>query len=170
MDELSHIDSKGRAVMVEVGYKKESVREAVASSSLKMKTDTLKSIVNMKVPKGDVLGSARIASILAAKKCSSLIPMCHPLRITSVEVFFRSDISDGELSYLRILCKVRAFDRTGVEMEALTSVSVAGLNVYDMCKSIDKDMVLGEICLIKKSGGKSGDYIRSVEDISLYNL
>ncbi len=170
MEELNHIDSKGRAVMVEVGHKEESVRIAVASASLMMSSDTLKSIVNMKVPKGDVIASARIASIFAAKKCSNLIPMCHPLRITSVEVFFRSDISEEESSFLRILSKVNAFDRTGVEMEALTAVSVAGLTVYDMCKSLDKEMVLGEICLIKKSGGKSGDYVRSLEDIESYNL
>tara|TARA_Y100000588_G_C14217896_1_gene909681 strand:+ start:557 stop:1069 length:513 start_codon:yes stop_codon:yes gene_type:complete len=170
LEELNHIDSKGRAVMVEVGHKEESVRIAVASASLMMSSDTLKSIVNMKVPKGDVIASARIASIFAAKKCSNLIPMCHPLRITSVEVFFRSDISEEESSFLRILSKVNAFDRTGVEMEALTAVSVAGLTVYDMCKSLDKEMVLGEICLIKKSGGKSGDYVRSLEDIESYNL
>lgn len=170
MEDLSHADSKGRALMVGVAHKDESVREAIASSSLKMKTDTLNSIINMNVPKGDVLGSARIASILAAKKCSSLIPMCHPLRITSAEVLFRSDILEEEFSHLRILCRVQAFDRTGVEMEALTGVCVAGLTVYDMCKSLDREMILGEICLIKKTGGKSGDYVRSIEDISSYDL
>ncbi len=170
MKELNHIDSKGRAVMVEVGHKNESVREAVASASIMMKTDTLKSIVNMKVPKGDVIASARIASIFAAKNCPSLIPMCHPIKITSVEVFFRSDISEEKSSFLRILSRVRAFDRTGVEMEALTSVSVAGLTIYDMCKSLDKGMVLEEIYLMKKTGGKSGEYLCSVEDINTYNL
>ncbi|MBE17545.1 MAG: cyclic pyranopterin monophosphate synthase MoaC [Nitrospinae bacterium] len=170
MEELNHIDSRGRALMVEVGHKEETVRVAIASASLMMNTDTLNSIINMKVPKGDVIASARIASILAAKKCSNLIPMCHPLRITSVEVLFRPDILERESSFLRILSRVKAFDRTGVEMEALTAVSVAGLTVYDMCKSLDKEMVLGEICLIKKSGGKSGDYLRSAENIESYNL
>lgn len=154
--ELSHIDEQGRARMVDVGDKEVTRREAVARGRLEMAPETLSLILAGGLPKGDVLGTARIAGVMAAKQCANLIPMCHPLRISSVEIDFTAD---EPLGLLRISAAVRAQDRTGVEMEALTAVSVAGLTVYDMCKAVDKGMVLSEIRLVRKTGGKSGDFI-----------
>ena len=154
--ELSHIDEQGRARMVDVGDKDVTRREAVARGRLEMAPETLRLILEGGLPKGDVLGTARIAGVMAAKQCANLIPMCHPLRISSVEIDFSADEPLGEL---RISACVRAQDRTGVEMEALTAVSVAGLTVYDMCKAVDKGMALSGIRLVKKTGGMSGDFI-----------
>ena len=154
--ELTHIDEQGHARMVDVGEKEITRREAVARGRLEMAPETLSLILAGGLPKGDVLGTARIAGVMAAKQCANLIPMCHPLRISSVEVDFSAD---EPLGLLRIEAAVRAHDRTGVEMEALTAVSVAGLTVYDMCKAVDKDMVLSGIRLTRKTGGKSGDFI-----------
>ena len=154
--ELTHIDEQGHARMVDVGEKEITHREAVARGYLEMAPETLSLILTGGLPKGDVLGTARIAGVMAAKQCANLIPMCHPLRISSVEVDFSAD---EPLGLLRIEAAVRAHDRTGVEMEALTAVSVAGLTIYDMCKAVDKDMVLSGIRLTRKTGGKSGDFI-----------
>lgn len=158
--DLTHVDEKGQARMVEVGEKPETAREAIARGRIEMRAETMRLILEGGLPKGDVLGTARIAGIMAAKRCSDLIPMCHPLRLTSVEVNFESDGAEGALE---VECLVRARDRTGVEMEALTAVGVAALTVYDMCKAVDKEMTISGIRLVKKTGGKSGDYIRPGE-------
>ncbi len=158
--DLTHVDEKGQARMVEVGEKPETAREAIARGRIEMRAETMRLILEGGLPKGDVLGTARIAGVMAAKRCSDLIPMCHPLRLTSVEVNFESEGGGGALE---VECLVRARDRTGVEMEALTAVGVAALTVYDMCKAVDKEMTISGIRLIKKTGGKSGDYIRPGE-------
>jgi cyclic pyranopterin phosphate synthase len=152
---LTHFDADGRARMVEVGAKPETAREAIASGEVRMARATAKRIADRTMEKGDVLAVARLAGIQAVKRTADLVPLCHPLRITGVDL---------ELVVARdrvtILATVRAFDRTGVEMEALTAVSVAALVVYDMCKAIDRGMVLGEIRLEEKRGGKTGTWTR----------
>ncbi|MBT5947404.1 MAG: cyclic pyranopterin monophosphate synthase MoaC [Nitrospinaceae bacterium] len=158
--ELTHLDEKGRARMVEVGEKPETAREAVARGSVEMKSETLRLILDGGLPKGDVLGTARIAGVMGAKNCSDLIPMCHPLRLTSVEINFEPAQEGGCLEEEAI---VRARDRTGVEMEALMAVSVASLTIYDMCKAVDKEMTITAVRLVKKTGGKSGTFIRAGE-------
>ncbi|MFC1491274.1 cyclic pyranopterin monophosphate synthase MoaC [Nitrospinota bacterium] len=158
--ELTHIDERGQARMVEVGEKPETAREAIARGRIEMKSETLRLILEGGLPKGDVLGTARVAGVMAAKRCSNLIPMCHPLRLTSVEVNFEPAEGEGVLEVEGI---VRARDRTGVEMEAMAAVSVAALTVYDMCKAVDKEMSISGIRLIKKTGGKSGTFIRPGE-------
>ena len=151
----SHIDAHGRASMVDVGAKPASGRQAVARGRVHMQGTTLQAIVDQEISKGDVLQVARIAGIMAAKRTSSLIPMCHPLEITHVKVDLQPDAAD---SCVRLEATVRTVGRTGVEMEALTAVTVAGLTVYDMCKSLDRQMRLGDVELLSKSGGKSGRY------------
>jgi cyclic pyranopterin phosphate synthase len=155
---LSHIDSAGRARMVDVGHKPVTAREALAEGYVLLQPATLQAIADGAVPKGEVLGTARLAGIMAAKRCGELIPLCHPLPIESVEVDF--DIPelepDGEMPVrLRIHAIARISGKTGVEMEALTAVSVAALTVYDMCKAIDKTMVIDGVRLLKKTGGTS---------------
>ncbi len=159
--ELTHLDEKGRARMVEVGDKPETAREAVARGRVEMKAETLRLILDGGLPKGDVLGTARVAGVMAAKRCSELIPMCHPLRLTGIELSF-DPAGDG----LDIEGVVRARDRTGVEMEAMTAVSVAALTIYDMCKAVDKEMTISGIRLVKKTGGKSGTFIRPGEPVA----
>ena len=144
--------------MVDVSDKRETVREAIALAVLRMKPATLRVIRRGNAPKGDVLGVARTAGILAAKRTPQLIPLCHPLRITGVDVTFRDDLGRGELS---VEARVRTVDKTGVEMEALTAVSVAALTVYDMVKAVEKGVTIAEIHLVEKSGGKSGHWKRS---------
>lgn len=161
--ELTHLDEEGRAQMVEIGEKAETMREALARGRVEMRPDTLRLILEGGLPKGDVLGTARIAGVMAAKRCADLIPMCHPLRLTGVEINFEPARS-GDC--LEIECVVRAKDRTGVEMEAMTAVSVAALTIYDMCKAVDKEMSLSDIRLVKKSGGKSGVFLRSGESVA----
>ncbi|HJP13085.1 MAG: cyclic pyranopterin monophosphate synthase MoaC [Nitrospinota bacterium] len=158
--ELTHLDDKGRARMVEVGEKPETAREAIARGRVEMEPGTLRLILEGGLPKGDVLGTARIAGVMAAKGCSGLIPMCHPLRLTSVEVNFEPAEEKGSLEVEAV---VRARDRTGVEMEALAAVSVAALTVYDMCKAVDKEMTISAVRLVRKTGGKSGTFIRAGE-------
>lgn len=155
-DDWTHIDSKGRARMVNVSDKDITLREAWAAGTVRMKAETLKKIEDNTIQKGDVLGVAKIAAIMAAKKTHDLIPMCHPLRITGVEISFSLG---KEPSRVDILAKVQARDRTGVEMEALTAVAAAALTIYDMCKAIDREIQLTEIGLMKKTGGKSGVYL-----------
>ena len=155
MAEWTHLDEQGRARMVDVGEKAETERLAVARGYVEMQDATLQAIVEQQVAKGDVIQVARIAGIVAAKQTSSLIPMCHPLALTSVKV----DLwPEPEASRVRIEAQVRNIGRTGVEMEALTAVSVAGLTVYDMCKAMDRGMRITAVELMHKSGGKSGDY------------
>jgi cyclic pyranopterin phosphate synthase len=157
MPTFSHIDDEGRVRMVDVTDKKPTVRTAVAGGTIHMHPETLDLIQSHKVKKGNVLETARIAGVMAAKKTSELIPMCHPLNITHIQVDFAPDAS---ASYIGIEATVCAIDQTGVEMEAITAVSVAALTIYDMCKSHDKEMTISKIRLLKKSGGKSGTYIR----------
>ena len=154
---LTHFDDDGKARMVDVTEKSATVREAVASGSISMKADTLKLIKQGKVEKGDVLGVARVAGIMAAKKTSELIPMCHPLSITSVAIDFAIDDKKNKVD---IKSTVKVTGQTGVEMEALTGTCVAALTIYDMCKALDKEMIIGEILLLEKSGGKSGTFKR----------
>ncbi len=154
---LSHFDEQGAARMVDVSAKNETAREAVAEGRVVMLPGTLSLILDGKVAKGDVFGVARLAGIMAAKKTSELIPLCHPLALSSLEIALEPDKAG---SCVRIRATVRSTGRTGVEMEALTAVSVAGLTVYDMCKAVDREMTIAEVRLIKKSGGKSGTFER----------
>ena len=157
MSSFTHIDDKGRVRMVDVTAKQPTARIAVAGGTVMMKPETLKMIGDLKVKKGNVLETARIAGIMAAKKTSELIPMCHPLNLTHVQIDFNSDENNHCIG---IEAAVRAIDQTGVEMEALTAVSAAALTIYDMCKSYDREMTISKIQLLEKSGGKSGTFKR----------
>jgi cyclic pyranopterin phosphate synthase len=157
---LTHFDKQGKATMVDVGDKALTLREAVACVSVLMKPQTLKLIKKGMIGKGDVLGVARVAGIMAAKKTPDLIPMCHPLNISSVSIEFAVNTKENKID---IKTTVRLTGQTGVEMEALTAASVAALTIYDMCKAVDKEMVISDIMLLKKSGGKSGNFARSVK-------
>ena len=141
--------------MVDVSEKEITLREAIASGSVTMKPDTFRMIMDKEIVKGDVLGVAKIAGIMGAKRTSDLIPMCHPLEITHVEVLFHPREKESTIG---IESRVRVKGRTGVEMEALVAVSTAALTIYDMCKAVDKGMVISQVKLVKKSGGKSGTY------------
>jgi len=154
---LSHVDAKGQARMVDVTEKAKTDRMARASGQVKMKPATLKLIADNQLAKGDVLGVARIAGIQAAKRTHELIPLCHPLALTHVEVECRLD---KKRSVVEVTSTVRCADRTGAEMEALTAVAAACLTIYDMAKAVEKGMVITEIGLVEKSGGKSGHYFR----------
>ena len=157
MNKLSHLDDQGRARMVDVSEKEVTRRIATARGTIHMRPETLKLIQEGKVEKGDVFSVARVAGIMAAKKTAELIPMCHPLNITSVEI----DLNPAQNpSRVEIEGVVRVDGKTGVEMEAMTGVSVAALTIYDMCKAVDREMTIGEIRLVKKSGGKSGTFVR----------
>lgn len=157
MATLSHIDEQGRVRMVDVTGKDVTQRVATARGVVTMQAETLAAIAEGQIPKGDVLTVARIAGIMAAKKTSELIPMCHPLNISGVEVKLTPRQSPPAVE---IEATVRLAGKTGVEMEALTAVSVAGLTIYDMCKAVDREMTVGEIRLMHKSGGKSGTFVR----------
>ena len=158
MKEFTHIDKKGRVRMVDVTEKKPTLRVAVAQGVVSMNPETYEKIQSQSVKKGNVLETARIAGMMAAKKTSELIPMCHPLNITHIAIDFFPDKTQNSI---RIQAAVRAIDQTGVEMEALTAVSVAGLTIYDMCKSYDRSMTISDICLLEKSGGKSGLFVKN---------
>lgn len=160
MSKLTHLDEYGRARMVDVGYKAESRREAIARGAIVMQPETLALIQEGGLPKGDVLAVAQIAGIMAAKKTHELIPMCHPLLLTHVGLEFEL-IPAGEegLACINITATVRVKGQTGVEMEALTAVSVAALSIYDMCKAVDRGMRIEAVRLVQKTGGKSGDII-----------
>jgi cyclic pyranopterin phosphate synthase len=154
---LTHITASGEAHMVDVGGKVETARTAVAEGSIRMLPSTLEAILSGNSAKGDVIGTARLAGIMAAKKTSDLIPLCHPLLISKVSV---NIVPDPALPGLRVDATVSISGKTGVEMEALTAVSVACLTLYDMGKALEKGMEIGGIRLVSKSGGKSGDYVR----------
>lgn len=158
MSKLTHLDEKGRAQMVDVGAKSETERRAVASGLVLLAPETLQLLRDNAVPKGDVLAVARVAGIMASKKTSELIPLCHPLPLTKVNVDF--EIKESGVS---IRAEVRVTGKTGVEMEALTAVSVSALTIYDMVKAVDRGAVITAIQLEQKSGGKSGDFVREVE-------
>lgn len=157
MAEFTHFNKDGRPQMVNVGEKKETRRIAIASGRVRVSQTTLLAIASGGLKKGDVLSVAQLAGIMGAKKTSELIPLCHPLGLSHVDVSLQINSEDCSID-IRAECQLTG--QTGVEMEALTAVSVAGLTVYDMCKSIDKDMHIDQIKLIHKSGGKSGDYTR----------
>lgn len=154
---LSHLNEKGEANMVDVSAKAETRRVAVATAQLAMAPETLSEIVEQGVPKGDVLAVARVAGIQGAKRCAELIPLCHPLALSKVQV----DFDAVDEAHLSIRTQVTVTGKTGVEMEALTAASVAALTVYDMCKAMDKGMVIESVQLEEKTGGKSGDWRRS---------
>jgi cyclic pyranopterin phosphate synthase len=156
MRKLTHFDKKGRAKMVDVSQKKETLREAVVRGSVLMNPDTFKKIMSGEISKGDVLAVAKVAGIMAAKKTSELIPMCHPLNLSHVEINFYPFEKESRID---IEAKVRIKAQTGVEMEGLVAVATAGLTLYDMCKAMDRGMSISNIHLVKKSGGKSGTYI-----------
>jgi cyclic pyranopterin phosphate synthase len=153
----SHFDEKGRARMVDVGAKAVTVREAIARGRVSLSREAFDAVVAGSVKKGDVLGVARIAAIQAAKRTSDWIPLCHPLALDALEVDFTPDPTGPAIS---IEARVRTSARTGVEMEAMVAVSAAALTIYDMCKSIDRAVVIGDVRLARKSGGKSGLYER----------
>lgn len=155
MSELSHIDKQGKAKMVDVGDKVDSQRIATARGEIAMAAETLKLIEQGGHKKGDVITMARIAGIQAAKNCSQLIPLCHPLMLTSIDVELELDAENNRV-LIEATCKVNG--PTGVEMEALTAVSVTALTIYDMCKAVDKEMTIGGITLVEKLGGRSGHY------------
>lgn len=156
-DQLTHFDEEGKAIMVEVGDKVATHRIAVARGEVRMQESTLSLILDGHMKKGDVLAVARIAGIMAAKKTPELIPLCHPLLLTSIAIEFYPHPGEGRIE---IEAKVRVTGNTGVEMEALMAVSGAALTIYDMCKAVDKAMVVSEVRLMEKHGGKSGSFIR----------
>jgi len=155
MDQLTHLDSDGNARMVDVTDKQQTSRSATAEATVKMSPATLEMVVKGQHKKGDVFGVARIAGIQAAKKCSDLIPLCHPLMLSSIDVEFQADEANSQI-LLRSTCKLKG--QTGVEMEALTAVSVAALTIYDMCKGVEKGIRIESIGLVEKIGGKSGHW------------
>lgn len=157
MAEFTHFDSNGNAIMVDVTDKEITERTAIASGKIKVNKEVFTQITSGTAKKGDVLGTARIAGIMAAKKTSDLIPMCHPLMLTKVTVDFELD--EENLS-IKCICTAKLSGKTGVEMEALTGVNVALLTIYDMCKAVDRAMEMSEIHLEEKMGGKSGHFIR----------
>jgi len=155
MDRLTHFDETGGSRMVDVSRKEITLREAVASGEISMNPDTFRMVMNKEIFKGDVLEVAKIAGIMGAKKTSELIPMCHPLEITHIELIFRPL---EKKNTIEIESRVKVRGRTGVEMEALVAVSTAALVIYDMCKAVDRGMMISKVKLVKKSGGKSGTY------------
>ncbi|NRH26363.1 MULTISPECIES: cyclic pyranopterin monophosphate synthase MoaC [Pseudomonas] len=159
---LTHLDSQGRANMVDVSDKSQTVREAVAEARVRMRPQTLQMIVEGDHPKGDVFAVARIAGIQAAKKTSDLIPLCHPLMLTSVKVELTAEGADT----VRIQARCKLTGQTGVEMEALTAASVAALTIYDMCKAVDRGMTIENVRLLEKLGGKSGHFKADEEGAS----
>ncbi len=160
MADLTHFDKDGRAIMVDVGEKDCTRRIAVARGEVCMQPETLVRILDNRVEKGDVFGVARLAGIMAAKKTSELIPLCHPLLINSVTVAFTPDPGTARVA---IEATVRVNGQTGVEMEALTAVSAAALTIYDMCKAVDRTMTIGNLRLVEKQGGRSGHFINTGE-------
>ena len=157
MSDFSHFNNSGRARMVDVSEKAETVRTAVAAGRLLVNAGTFALIKTGGLKKGDVLGTAQIAGIMGAKRTPDIIPMCHPIMLSGVDIAF--ELNEKELA-VEITATVRCTGVTGVEMEALTAVSVAALTVYDMCKAVQKDMEITDIRLLKKTGGKSGEFIR----------
>ena len=158
--ELTHFNREGRAQMVDVGNKEDTQRVAIAEGTVLMQPETLNMIKDNKIAKGDVLGVAQVAGIMAAKKTSEIIPMCHPLMLSGVEINFTINENENKII---IQSKVKTVGKTGVEMEALTAVAAAGLTIYDMCKAVDRGMTIESIYLLEKSGGKSGHFLRNIK-------
>lgn len=161
-NKLTHLDSKGQARMVDVSDKQHTEREARAMAVIRMLPETLEMIVEGKHKKGDVMATARIAGIMAAKKTPDIIPMCHPLMLTSVKVELTPNI---EKSCVEIVAICKLVGQTGVEMEALTAASAAALTLYDMCKAVDKGMIIDQVQLLEKKGGKSGHWVRQGDEV-----
>lgn len=159
---FTHIDEKGAAVMVDVTDKGETDRTATAECLIRMKPSTLSLLMKGEGPKGEVFSTSRIAAIMAAKSTPSLIPMCHPIRLTGIKVEFEVKEAEGEVA---IRVEARTSDRTGVEMEAMCAASIGALTIYDMCKAVDKQMTIGPLMLLSKSGGKSGQFIRKAGEV-----
>jgi cyclic pyranopterin monophosphate synthase len=159
MTSFTHFNEQGRAQMVDISEKQETIRTAIAKSSIAVSKEIYDKINNNDIKKGDVLAVAQVAGIMAAKKTSDIIPMCHPLSLSGVDIRFSWERKDKEYQLI-ITANVRTKGSTGVEMEALTAASVTALTVYDMCKAIDKGMIIGPTYLVEKTGGKSGDYKR----------
>jgi len=157
MGKLTHFDREGRARMVDVGAKAATRRVAVVSGKVVMKPETLRRIVDKKMEKGDVFAVARVAGIMAAKRTGEIIPLCHPLSIDTVKIDFQPEVKRSEV---KIETTVKSTGKTGVEMEALVATAAAALTIYDMCKAVDRGMIISDIMLLKKSGGKSGTYKR----------
>ncbi|NLO47304.1 MAG: cyclic pyranopterin monophosphate synthase MoaC [Clostridiales bacterium] len=158
MGEFTHFNGEGRAKMVDVSKKEPTLRTATAGGTVFLSTGTFLLVIEGKMKKGDVLSVAQVAGIMAAKRTAELIPMCHPIAITGVDLSFSPDAQTNSIG---ITATVRCKGETGVEMEALTAVSAAALTIYDMCKAVQKDIVISDIRLLSKTGGKSGDYISS---------
>ncbi|MDD6919801.1 MAG: cyclic pyranopterin monophosphate synthase MoaC [Eubacteriales bacterium] len=161
MSEFTHFDKDGNAIMVDVSEKKDTVREALAIGSISMSKECYNKVKEGSMKKGDVLGIARVAGIMGAKKTSELIPLCHILNLSKVEIEFSLD---DENSVITASCVAKTVGKTGVEMEALTGVNVCLLTIYDMCKAVDKGMIISDIKLVKKTGGKSGIWTRKVDE------
>ncbi len=154
-DQLNHFNQRGEAHMVDVGDKNVTQRRAVAEGSIQMQAETLQRIIQGEHKKGDVLGVARVAGVMAAKKTSDLVPLCHPLQLTHVDIQLTPDVGS---QCVHCVVEVKTAGQTGVEMEALTAVQITLLTIYDMCKAMDRGMTMNNIGLVKKSGGKSGDW------------
>lgn len=157
--ELTHINEEGRARMVDVSEKSDTTREAVAVGTITMKKETLDRIKEGSISKGDVLSVAQVGGIMGAKSTPHIIPMCHPIMISGCDISFKIDSDNNKIE---ITATARTFGKTGVEMEALSAVTMAALTIYDMCKAIDREMIISDIMLLKKSGGKSGIFERKV--------
>lgn len=155
--ELTHINEEGRARMVDVSEKLDTIREAVAIGTVSMKRETIERIKEGTISKGDVLSVAQVGGIMGAKNTPQIIPMCHPIMISGCDISFRIDVENNKIE---ITANTKTVGKTGIEMEALTAVSTAALTIYDMCKAIDREMVINNIMLVKKSGGKSGIFER----------
>ena len=162
MAEFTHFNAAGRACMVDVSEKAETHRTATAQGRVLMHPETLEKICRGKIAKGDVLAVAQTAGIMGAKRTPDLVPMCHPLLITSVDIDFKEEPQPDSrgLCSITVTATVRTTGQTGVEMEAMTAVAVAALTIYDMCKAVDREMVFTDVCLLEKAGGKSGRYLR----------
>jgi len=158
MKRLTHINDKGEARMVDISEKPSTARAAIAGGHVSMKRSTLRLILADGIAKGDVIGTARIAGIMAAKKTHEMIPLCHPISISSIEIEFNADRKDTGIA---VRARVTNTGQTGVEMEALTAVSAAALTIYDMCKAVDREMVISKIMLLEKTGGRSGTFRRN---------
>jgi len=163
MGKLTHINSQGRAKMVDVSEKPKTKREAIACGSIYMKKSTLERVESGEMAKGDVLAVAQVGGIMGAKKTSDIIPMCHPIMMSGCDITFSLDYEKNKID---ITATTKTTGETGIEMEALTAVSVAALTIYDMCKAIDKTMIIGDIRLLRKIGGKSGEFNSTEENIS----
>ncbi|MGG0717588.1 cyclic pyranopterin monophosphate synthase MoaC [Robertmurraya massiliosenegalensis] len=162
MAEFTHFNEEGRAKMVDVSDKKETVRTAIANSSIIVNKEIYEQITQHQNKKGDVLAVAQVAGIMACKKTADIIPMCHPIPLTGVNISFEWEFEDEDYR-LKIAASVKTKGNTGVEMEALTAASVCALTVYDMCKAVDKGMIIGQTYLVAKTGGKNGDFKREIE-------